>query len=63
MFRGFQLSEIKKESKNEYLQNKKSKTNITIRKMFQKKIIQCYKLAITTTKVYKFKLIYQNCVF
>lgn len=47
----FQLSEIKKDSKNEKLHTKKNKFNVEIKKNFQMKLIQCYKLAIETTKV------------
>ncbi|XP_022168863.1 uncharacterized protein LOC111032735 [Myzus persicae] len=42
------LSEIKKESKNEDLHNKK---NGTLRKDFQIKLIKCYKLTINATKI------------
>ncbi|XP_022160395.1 uncharacterized protein LOC111026601 isoform X2 [Myzus persicae] len=45
------LSEIKKESKNEDLHSKKNKTNVTLRKVFQIKLIKCYKLAINVTKL------------
>ncbi|XP_060840763.1 uncharacterized protein LOC132921642 isoform X1 [Rhopalosiphum padi] len=43
--------DIKKESKNEDLHNKKNKTNVTLRKAFQIKLIKCYKLAINATKM------------
>lgn len=45
------FSEIKKESKHEELYNKKNKTNVTLRKDFQIKLIKCYKLAINATKM------------
>jgi len=48
----FQFYDIKKESKNEDLHNKKNKTNVTLRKAFQIKLIKCYKLAINATKVF-----------
>lgn len=47
----FQLLEVKKESKNENLQHKKNKSYFVLRKQFQIKLIQCYKLAIKTTDV------------
>ncbi|KAF0750811.1 Uncharacterized protein FWK35_00011774 [Aphis craccivora] len=45
------LSEIKIESKNKNLHNKKNKTNVTLRKFFQIKLIKCYKLAINATTI------------
>lgn len=47
-----QLTEIKKESKNENLHTKKNKTNDMLKNRFQMKIIQCYKLAIDTIQVF-----------
>ncbi|XP_025205524.1 uncharacterized protein LOC112601880 [Melanaphis sacchari] len=45
------FSEIKKESKHKDLHNKKNKTNVTLRKAFQIKLIKCYKLAINAIKI------------
>lgn len=48
----FQLTEIKKESKNENLYSKKNKTNIMLKKGFQMKLTRCYKLSIETILVF-----------
>ncbi|KAL4089531.1 hypothetical protein QTP88_024551 [Uroleucon formosanum] len=45
------ISEIKKESKNKDLHSTKNKSNVTLRKGFQIKLIKCYKLAINATKI------------
>ncbi|VVC26493.1 Hypothetical protein CINCED_3A008217 [Cinara cedri] len=51
LMKSYKLSEIKMESTNENLYSKKTKTNAMLKKSFQIKLIQCYKLAINATEL------------